>query len=356
MNIEDYFNCPNCNGDLNGIVNGFRCINCSMNFPNKDGLPSLLLEGINTELSNIPNPYKLNQKAKKMGWETAVIEHTRENINSRDYLEYAEKQIISEAPGDFQYLLPINKESIILVIGVGWGNITCSLARNAKYIFAMDVNADLLHLLELRINKEGLKNIKLVQGASSSLPAKEKYFDAIILLGTLEQLVYERTLNSPDQMRSEFLANIFSALKPNGTFYLATENRFNFNNFLGKKETHSNLRFVTVLPCLAARYYSKMRRRMNYRCANFSNIKLRNILKDTGFVKEDFYYPIPSYQNLRYLSKLENRAVYLFLLKMLGSYPKFSLLYSMAGFLLSFFPLSILKFFWPDFCVLAKRP
>ncbi len=110
------------------------------------------------------------------------------------------------------------------------------------------------------------------------------------------------------------------------------------------------------MPCLAARYYSKMRRRMNYRCAYISNIELKNILKDTGFVKEDFYYPIPSYQNLRYLSKLENRAVYLYLLKMLGSFPKFSFLYSMAGFLLSFFPLSILKFFWPDFCVLAKRP
>ncbi len=228
MHIEDYFNCPNCNGDLKGIVNGFECINCSINFHNNGGLPSLLPEGINTELSNIPNPYQLNQKAKKIGWETAVIEHTREYIHSRYYLEYAEKQIISEAPGDFQYLLPINKESIVLVIGVGWGNITSSFARNAKYIFAMDVNADLLHFSKLRLNQEGLKNIKLIQGASSSLLAKEKCFDAIILLGTLEQLVYERTLNSPDQMRSEFLANIFSALKPNGAIYLATENRFKF--------------------------------------------------------------------------------------------------------------------------------
>jgi len=356
MNIEDYFNCPNCNSDLNRINNGYQCINCSSDFHHKGGLPNFLPEGINTELSKIPHPEKLYRKAKKIGWETAAIEFTRDYLDSRDYIEYADKQIISEAPGDFQYLLPINKESIVLVIGVSWGNIISALTRNTKFVFALDVNADLLHFSELRLQQERLSNIKLIQGASSSLPVKEMCFDAIILNGSFEQLVYERLNNFSDQLVSDFLTKIFYALKPDGILYIATENRFNFNYFIGKKEAYSNLRFVTILPCKVVTHYFKLRRRINFRCAYFSSRKLKNMLVESGFGNVVFNFPIPSYRNLRYMSEIENRAVYIYLIKLLGSFPKFSRLHSIAGLIFSFFPLSILKFFWPDFCIVAKRP
>jgi 2-polyprenyl-3-methyl-5-hydroxy-6-metoxy-1,4-benzoquinol methylase len=356
MNIEDFFNCPNCNGDLNPVHQRYQCINCSKSFDYKDGILSLLPEGTHSDFSNIPLPDELYQKAKKLGWETAAIEHVRYYLNPIDYLSYAHKQIISEAPGDFQYLLPINKESIVLLFGVGWGNIAAAVARNSKYVYVLDANVDLLHFSVLRFQDERLSNTRFIQSSSCSFPVKENCFDTIVLYGNLEQMACERSNTSHDQMVTEFLSKVKSALKPDGILYIATENRFSFHYFTGKKEIRSNLRFVTLLPCRIVNYYLRMRGSINYQCNYYSKNNLKNKIVKSGFVKPVFYYPIPSIKNLRYMSELEDRAVFKYLLKMVSSSPRFSLFHSAVGYFLSMVPMSIIKFFWPDFCVVAKRP
>lgn len=356
MKIEDIFCCPNCCGELNPTHTGFQCSVCLSQYDNREGIPSFIPEGLRTDYSLIPHHHELNQLALEIGWKNSVIGHIDKYLKDSKNIQYAHEYIISEARGDFQFLLPINKDSIILEIGSGWGNITSSLARVSKHVFAVDTNLDNLHFVKLRADQEGLNNITAIQGDACTLPVKGSCIDAVIMVGVLEWVAWGRNGKSPHYLQRETLNIVNKALKTKGCLYLAIENRFNFKYFLGVKEPNTNLRFISIPPYQFGNKYSRLMRKKEFREVTYSQLELRKLLKSVGFNDLDFFYPIPNYQNFRYLSRLENRITFLFLIKMLASFPKFSPPYYLIGSLFSFLPKSIIHFFWPNFCVIASKP
>ena len=83
---------------------------------------------------------------------------------------------------------------------------------------------------------------------------------------------------------------------------------------------------------------------------------LEKMLKESGFAQVDCYYPIPGYQNYRFIAAFNERSVFEFLLLGLRGFPRFSnLLYVMARAALPFGALRALRLIYPSLAMLGRK-
>jgi ubiquinone/menaquinone biosynthesis C-methylase UbiE len=354
FDLTSFFGCLHCEGDLQLIENGLQCTRCGAQFIIDEGIVCLMPKELRTDYVLTPHHQELNRRTMEIGWEAAIREHTRK-YHGMQGVEWANEYICSEARADFRFLMPVDSNSVILDVGSGWGNITTAFARTARYVIALDTNLDNLRFVQLRAQQEGLHNVIVAQGDACTLPIRQASCDAALMVGVLEWVAWGRVDDSPQHLQKRALQRIHRALKPGGCLYLAMANRFSFKYFLGARELYTNLRFVSVLPNVVARKYSRLIRQQDYREITYSLWGLRKLLHSVGFDQVEFHFPIPDYQNFRFLVDFEDRGVIRFLLGQLRAYPRFSRWQHLAGRIMLSLPLRLARFFWPNFCVLAVR-
>lgn len=269
--------------------------------------------------------------------------------------EDANDYICSEAGADFRFLMPLDSNSVIVDVNCGWGNTTTAFARTSGQVIALGTNPDKLRFVQLRAQQEGLQNITVAQGDAYTLPLQPASCDAALMVGGLERVGLGRRNLSPQYLQKQALRRIHRALKPGGCLYLAIDNRFSFKYFLGAKEPHTNLRFVSILPHRLAQIYSRIVRQQDYREITYSLRELEKLLHSVGFEQIDFFFPIPDHRNVRFLVDFNDRRVSRFVLEQFRTYPRFSRLQYFAGRAMLSLPLRLERFFWPSFSVLAVR-
>jgi 2-polyprenyl-3-methyl-5-hydroxy-6-metoxy-1,4-benzoquinol methylase/uncharacterized protein YbaR (Trm112 family) len=354
VDLTTFFCCLHCEGGLQLIENGLQCTRCGVQFAINEGIACLVPKELRTDYALTSHHDELNRRAMKVGWEAAVREHTK-GYHGVQGVEYANEYICSEARADFRFLMPIDGNSVVLDIGSGWGNITTAFARAARYVIALDTNLDNLRFVQLRAQQEGLHNVIVAQGDACSLSVQPASCDVVLMVGVLERVAWGRVDDSPQHLQKRALQRVHRALKPGGYLYLATENRFSFKYFLGASEPHTNLRFVSLLPSVFAQKYSRLVRRQDYREITYSLWGLRKLLHSVGFDRVDFFFPIPGYQNFRFLVDFGDRRVTRFVMERLRTHPRFSRWQYLAGRIMVSLPLRLERFFWPSFSVLAVR-
>ena len=150
------------------------------------------------------------------------------------------------------------------------------------------------------------------------------------------------------------LSEAYHILKQGGQLFIGIENRFSFKNLLGTRETHTGLRFVSLLPRVLANCYSQTARGMPFREWTHSQRNLRQLLKRAGFPRADFYYPIPSYQNFRYIADYSNPWVNRFLVSRYRGHGSFSEGVRIVSLVAAILHLE--KRIAPCFGVLATKP
>jgi 2-polyprenyl-3-methyl-5-hydroxy-6-metoxy-1,4-benzoquinol methylase len=336
------------------MKDGIRCDQCGNEYQFEDGILRLLPANIRTDYSLTSGHGELNRRAVQIGWKKAVQEHVRNDPGSKGE-EYVTEYINSEARADFRVLLPVDENSIVIDVGSGWGNISTAFARTSKLVVAVDTNTDNLRFVSARAAQEGIKNIIVVQGDACSFPVKANSCDAVTMVGVLEWVAWGRNDRSPRILQKKALELAFDSLKPGGCLYLALENRYSFKYFLGVKEPHTQLRFVSLLPDPVAQCYSKFIRGKEYQEITYSLPELKRLLRSVGFNSLDIYFPIPGYQNFRFITQLDDKKTIAYTMKLLQSYPRFGRLLRLASRLLFFIPLRTIRFFWPSFSIVAKK-
>jgi len=355
VDLTTFFCCLHCGGDLQLIENGLLCAECGTQFAINEGIVCLVPEGLRTDDALTSHHHELIRRAMEVGWEAAVREHTR-RYDGMQGVEYANEYICSEARADFRFLMPIDSKSVLLDVGSGWGNITTAFARTVRYVIALDTNLDNLRFVQLRAQQEGLHNVIVAQSDACILSIRQASCDAALMVGALEWIARGRVDDPPQCLQKQALQRVHRALKPGGCLYLAIENRFSFKYFLGAKEPHTNLRFISILPNVVAQRYSRLIRQRDYREITYSLWGLRKLLHSVGFEQVDFFFPIPDHKNFRFLVDFENRDVTRFVLEQLRTHPKFSRWQYLASRIMLSLPLRLEHFFWPGFSVLAVRP
>lgn len=351
--MEDLFRCPTCEGGLqsDGDGNALICDDCTAKWPIRDGIPCFLLEATLPDYGLAADMAALVKIAQSRGWLEALERHLAQAGARR---EYVREYVASEARADFRFLMSCDEKATILDVGSGWGNIAIAFARNSHLVFALDTTLANLQFIRIRAQQEGLNNVVSVLGDATCLPLPPASFDGVLMVGVLEWVPWGRNDGTPRRLQVRALKEAFQVLRPGGQLYVGIENRLGFKNFLGAREPHTELRFISLLPRVLGNFYSMKARGKPFREWTYSQRGLTQLLTQAGFSSVNFYYPIPSYQNIRYITDYSAPWISRFLVSRFSGHGRFTVGLKMAGLAASL--LRVERWLSPCFSVLARKP
>ena len=223
------------------------------------------------------------------------------SLKEKDYTDKKRGQRIVEFLEDKVSL----KDSLILDVGCGPGAISLAFAIRSKKVYCTDISRKKIRRISEKVKKDKIKNVYLSNLNAPFLPFKNNSFDLIIMNGVLEWVPIGNKGN-PRRVQLKTLKEIRRVLKKNGLFYFGIENRYSLVYFLGKRDHHSGLRFVTFLPRKLANLYSKVTRGKPYRHYLYGKGGYGKLLEEVGFSKIEFYAALPTYPYPEKIIRMDN--------------------------------------------------
>lgn len=175
--------------------------------------------------------------------------------------------------------VPITKEDTVLEIGAGCGALTTILSEKSKKVTCIELSKK-RSLINANRNKDK-DNIEILVGNFQDIEISEKY-DYITLIGVFE---YAKSYINSERPYEKFLEIIKKYLKPNGKIIIAIENKLGLKYWAGCKEDHTGLYFEGL------EGYPK-----TDVVRTFSKNEIYELLKESGFKNNEFYYPYPDYK------------------------------------------------------------
>jgi len=174
---------------------------------------------------------------------------------------------------------PFKKNASCLEIGGGCGAITGALCQSLDKVTVVELSKR-RSSINLERHKH-FENLEIIVGNLNDIQFKEK-FDYITLNGVLE---YAGSFTNTDNPYSDFLKQIKKYLKPDGKLIIAIENRYGLKYFAGAKEDHTGKEFdgLNGYPDISF-------------VRTFGKTELENLLVQSGYQNQEFYYPHPDYK------------------------------------------------------------
>lgn len=341
--------CPVCKSELIHRGDTIHCLHCNKDWSEKEGIPDFRLRK-DKYWGWYPQDKmeQLIKRYKETGMQASLKEFfLKPDPSSYDYM-------LDEKRANWHMVIPLKEDARILDAGCGWGTLSFALSRVYKEVVAFDVSVPLLEFVNLRRQDESISNLTPLCGQINYLPFPDNYFDLVVLNGVLEWAPLIESEKDPKAVQAELLKEVYRVLKKDGFLYLAIENRWSIINFLGFRDTHSGLRFVSLLPRFLANMYSRFVRKKDFREYTYSYGEHKRILKHAGFFRTEFYAPLPSYRNFYYLIPIDDPLKVKFFVQHLlhARRPLHALLKHLVN---SFSLYSYVKYFVPDFSIIAQK-
>ena len=174
---------------------------------------------------------------------------------------------------------PFRAHSRVLEIGAGCGAITGLLCRKAETVVSVELSKRRASINFSR--HKDYNNLHIYVGNLNEMDFQEP-FDYVVLNGVLE---YAMSFTKGENPYIDFLKRVKGYLKQDGIVLIAIENRLGLRYFSGYPEEHTNTEF------LGLRAYEG-----NHQVRTFSKTEFKNLLEESGFEYQKFYYPYPDYK------------------------------------------------------------
>jgi len=264
-----------------------------------------------------------------------------------------------QGTGRFTISILASPKGRALDAGCGWGGLSFWMAKEFNQVYALDVQLDGLQFIDIRASQERVTNIITVQGDVFSLPFPDSFFDVVVLNGVLEWVGTFSKEYPPKVLQEMALNEVARVLQAKGTLFVAIENRFGLQYFLGYKEEHTGLRYISLLPRSLADAYHRYRKGTDFRTLTHSRSGLMKMLGRCGFFWTEWFSIFPSYRNCRYAASLEGYGALKFLVRNFATektfLPDILLKIGVQVLSKSSFLLKIGSFFSPSWGVFASR-
>ena len=232
-------------------------------------------------------------RSAEVGWKTALTEHADESGDMGFYGYSA-----SEARAGFKFLLERFEQGVVLDYGCGSGANTLSLARNFSHVYATDLTPERAQFTRIRAHQENLSNVSVFCcGDTKHIPLPDRSIDVVIVDGVLEWVPESRP-GKPSVVQIDFLKELGRVLKPDGHLFITIENRFGAGYFMGVREEHTRMRFVSLLPRRLGDAYSQWVRGKPVRTHTYSRSGYRSLLHAADLNVVDFWGLLPSYRTM----------------------------------------------------------
>jgi SAM-dependent methyltransferase len=259
-----------------------------------------------------------------------------------------------ERRADWRLLTKTNTQGVILDVGCGLGALSIPLAQDNLGVVSLDPTYERVKFVKIRCKQAGLNNIQPVCASVLRLPFPDDYFDVVVLNAVLEWLGLSDAERAPKKVQIHGLRELRRVSKPGGEIYLATKNRYAYFYWLGKKDPHSGLRWVTLLPRWLARHYSQFRRGKDYRECLYSYHEYQRLLHSVGFSQIRIYSSFPSFRNFSHMFPLKkNNAVQCYLDRCFN--PRYQIVNAAYRFVRHLKIYGVIKYFVPDFSIIAIK-
>lgn len=230
----------------------------------------------------------LNRVAAESGWLKGVHQVYGQSSAMSRYVDTTQRAA-------FFPLIPLSQSATVLEIGIGFGQITVDIAKRVKCVFALEVRCEQAIFARIRCLSEGLGNVSFACGGDDCrLPYPDRAVDAAIL-----NLVFEwsasRNVEEPGETgQGVLLSEVFRVLRPGGSLFLATKNRFALRYLLGKCDEHAfGMRFGHALPKWLMNFLLRRRGHAQPGGNLHSYRHLTKMLRAAGFVDLKSYWAAP---------------------------------------------------------------
>ena len=293
--------CPTCQSELAQKAKSIECVRCAADWPIVNDVPVFVPPGY-PYWGFVPQRHfeEVRDVAIKDGWRAGIsLAIERAGKTPSDSWLFFD----SPRRTAFRYLLDVTRDSTVLDIGSG-GPIATTFATIARRVYAIDTTRENLEMVTLRAKQQGLSNVVPVctdVADVAHLPLPAGSVDVVILNGVIEWLGLGNPEKNPKTLQLEALRKISEVLRPGGTLYLATENRYSGAYFLGQPEEHTYIRWVSLMPRPIASVYHRMLTGKSFRAYTHSRRAMDRMLRATGFCDAKFHSVLPSYRNLRFI-------------------------------------------------------
>jgi len=280
--------CPSCHGILSYRDERAMCDTCAATWRTRAG--TYIFESSPFYWGEIPQDLMKTclRKCRTQHWRDVLSQMLSPGY--QEIMRYAS----SATRADWQYLLPLTRESTVLDLGAGWGSNTFPLAQRVGTVFALEKVAERLRFLEVRRRQDRVNNVVILGGDFHRLPLADNSIDVVICNGILEWVAVEKG-GPPRKVQREFLEGLARVLKPGGTLLVGIENRFGLDAIRGAVD-HSGFRYTSVMPRIIADMWVRLRMARSdkfqvtgrtvlpgYRTYTYTAAGLRRLLEEGGF-------------------------------------------------------------------------
>jgi len=291
--------CPNCGAPLQLRRSELHCGPCAHHWKVIDGVPHFINEFPYWGEIPLPQMQQVNRDAAGGSWRAALTESPDPTVRQ------ASEMFLSLDRANWLLLAELPTEGRVLDVGAGMGASSHALARRFAEVVALEPVAERVEFMTHRFRQERLDNIQVVRSSVWSLPFPEESFDLIVLSGVLEWLP-KGIAGDPRRIQLRALANMYRLLRRGGILYLGIENRFAAGYFIGYRDPHCALPWVTILPRPLAHLYARVNGQPNYPNYLYSSRGYRKLLFDAGFSSTDIYAALPSNKHPRFFVPLSD--------------------------------------------------
>jgi SAM-dependent methyltransferase/aminoglycoside phosphotransferase (APT) family kinase protein len=318
--------CPKCLGDLDPGDGAVACGECGTSYPVSDGMFDLRCGRHDYYFNPLP-PQEMEQLVRGMtreNWSATIRSFVARASGGAAWLD----NLVVDGRYAWKLLLDLNRDTVLLDLGCGLGNLTHNLAPFVRRVYALDLTWQRLAFSRKRFDLFNAEDdIALVAGGDGPhLPFHDAALDCVVLSGVLEwvgegdmtpfqegskparlarMLAHHFGDRSPRQVQLRFLKEIRRVVKAGGQLFVAIENRLNYEYFKGRPDHHSGLKYGSLLPRLAANLYSIAVNRSPYRTFTYSLRGYKRLFAQAGFPNTEFLGFSRGYSSLEEILRAE---------------------------------------------------
>lgn len=151
------------------------------------------------------------------------------------------------------------KHATILDLGSGYGGISLVFSKNSRQTLGLDITKDLLLIAKKRAEIAHQENFNALLAGGHSLPLQRACIDVILMIGVLEYIPRSKPFTDPKLTHLEVLKDIRRVLRAKGVLLIGIENRYWLGYWFGRRDHHTGMHFITIIPRRLANMVYKLR-------------------------------------------------------------------------------------------------
>jgi SAM-dependent methyltransferase len=246
----------------------------------------------------------MNQIARDRGW----LEALREVYGEKSELY---RYVTAPQRATFLDLLPLDKGSTVLEIGPGLGQFSPIIASRVKWLHALEIDAGQAEFASVRCAQHNITNASFACGGDDCrLPYLDGSFNVVIANLVFEWCGARNPDEPPQSSQKRLLAEFARVLKPGGSLWLTTKNRFAMRSLFGKPDEHAyQMRFGNALPRAIMNLMLKLRGKKYPAGVLYTHNGLARMLRDSGLDPARSFWAAPEMRYPKHFVPVDAAAI-----------------------------------------------